>query len=390
MMSNENSFRINAEQVNISNWLESPFNQWAFHNVDKLLTCKKVANDPQNMRELSFNRSSLLDQFRLKDTGGPDLDLIQFLKATSTDGFVVLKNGKIVYEFYDNGMTAHTPHILMSITKSFTGLIAGMLASNNLINLDKLISDYIPEIAKTAYKRATIRHLMDMRVGNVLDKTQENAYENAVGWRPQSLETAPSNLHQFFAQLPNNSSTHGGSFNYISANTDLLGWVIERISGESFAKLVSELIWKPMGSADDAHMNVDSTGAAQSTRGLSTTSRDLAMFGQLILENGKRNGVEIIPAALLTDIITNGDHEAWKNGAFAQGFANLTMNYRSNWYIIQSEPQYQFAMGIYGQNLFIDQQNEIVVAKFSSQPTPLDFKMIAMTHSAFSAIRGLL
>jgi CubicO group peptidase (beta-lactamase class C family) len=389
-MSNQNSSQVNAEQVNISNWLESPFNQWAFHNINKFLKCEEVANDPENVWELPVSQSSLLDQFRLKVTDRPDLNLIEFLKASSTDGFVVLKKGEIIYEFYDNGMTAHTPHILMSATKSFTGLIAGMLACNNLINVDKLVSEYIPEIADTAYKGATIRHLMDMRVGNVLDKIQLNAYENAVGWRAQLLETGPSNLHHFFEQLPDNGATHGGSFNYISANTDLLGWVLERITGESYAKLVSKLIWKPMGAADSANMNTDGVGAAQTTRGLSTTTRDLARFGQSILENGQRNGIEIIPADLLTDIKTKGDHEAWQNGEFAQGFANLTMNYRSNWYIVKSEPQYQFAMGIYGQNLFIDEQNKIVVAKFSSQPTPLDFRIIAMTHWAFAAIRDLI
>ena len=86
----------------------------------------------------------------------------------------------------------------------------------------------------------------------------------------------------------------------------------------------------------------------------------------------------------------NGDRDAWKRGEFANGFAGMNMHYRSGWYVIDDAPKILFAMGIHGQNLFVDRANRLVIAKISSQNSPVDYQALPLTHRAFVKIRRCL
>ena len=91
---------------------------------------------------------------------GQAYDLKQMLAATASDGIVVLHDGRIVFEDYANGTTADTQHIIMSATKSMTGLVAGMLKARGLLDTEALVSDYVEEVTLTAYQGATIQQLL--------------------------------------------------------------------------------------------------------------------------------------------------------------------------------------------------------------------------------------
>jgi CubicO group peptidase (beta-lactamase class C family) len=382
----QNDPRLDA---NLSNWRNVPNSRWAFHNVDKLIPSKPITSDSANALPLA-NDSKSFDSLQIPAGRDSTIGFSDFLRRTCTDGFVVVADGKLVCEFYDNGTTAHTPHILMSASKSVTGLVAGILQDKGQLDIDAPVSTYVPEIARTAYRDATLRHLMDMRTGVRFDAQHLAAYAQSTGWEPVSTGKEATGLHQFFASATTPFNAHDGAFSYVSANTDLLGWAIERATGESFASLASELLWKPMGAEDDAYITVDSEGAPRCTGGLCATTRDLARLGQLMVEGGKRGSQSIVPESWIDDIANNGDHDAWKQGEFAPLFARMNMRYRSGWYVVDDEPKTLFAMGIYGQNLFIDRANRLVVAKVSSQKLPIDPTAVGLTLSAVAAIRRLV
>lgn len=89
---------------------------------------------------------------------------------------------------------------------------------------------------------------------------------------------------------------------------------------------------------------------------------------------------DIGPAAWIADIAESGDSDAWRTGEFAEGFAGMTMSYRNGWYVIHDEPETLFAMGIHGQNLFVDRVNRLVIAKVSSQNSPIDYQAVPLTR----------
>src|SRR3954447_19401162 len=116
-------------QVNLANWRNSPFSRWAFRNIRDILPVADIAPAieavaPLPVHLLSFEEFH--EEFRLSGEGGFTLSLSDVLSATATDGIVILYNGAIVFEAYDHGLTPHTPHIIMSATKSIVGLVCGI------------------------------------------------------------------------------------------------------------------------------------------------------------------------------------------------------------------------------------------------------------------------
>jgi len=376
-----------SRKADRSNWRTAPFSRWAFQHVPELIPTATVAHAPETVRDLPSAPRSL-EAFSLPVGGGRTLTLDEALAATTTDGLVVLLDGRIVHESYANGMTAETPHILMSATKSITGLVAGVLAGRGELEADAPVSLYVPETAGTGYEDATLRQLLDMRAGVRLDLTQQHAYAAATNWEAPSGQ--PADLHEFYATLAPTHEPHGGSFAYVSANTDLLGWAIERASGRPFADLASEFLWRPAGAAQDAYVTIDDMGAPRCTGGFVSTVRDFARLGLLVADDGRRDGAQVLPAAWIADMAEGGDREAWTTGEFAAGFRGMTMRYRSGWYVIDDAPQTLFAMGIHGQNLFVDRANRLVVAKVSSWAQPVDFRAIALTHRIYDELRRVV
>ena len=183
---------------------------------------------------------------------------------------------------------------------------------------------------------------------------------------------------------------HGGPFHYVSPNTDLLGWAIERASGERYADLVSRLLWAPMGAQRDAYITVDRLGAPRCAGGVCATARDLARLGLLIAQGGARDGRQIIPAAWIDDISSNGDPVAWDGGDFAHLFGGAAMHYRDKWYVTREARPLLFGLGVNGQNLFIERAGEVVIARFASQDAALDVPAIGITMAIVAAIRGRL
>ena len=368
--------------AHLSNWRSSPFNRWAFRNIDALMPTAPIWAG--SAWELPTAKAGALDGFVLK-AGGQTLSLEAVLAATATDGMVVLKSGRVVFEAYANGLQAHDRHILMSASKSVVGLLVGVLVDQGVLDVAAPVTAYLPEMASGPYAGATLRQLLDMRAGVQLTVEQQHAYGLASGWEPLADGETTQGLRAFLAGLQGPAAVHGGPFAYGSANTDLMGWVIERASGRAFSELVSELLWAPAGAEDDAAVTLDVAGSPRATGGICATVRDFARLGQRVVEDDP-----MIPTAWIQDIATGGDAEAWREGEFARAFGGMTMRYRSGWYVIDDAPQVLFAMGIHGQNLFLDRANDIVVAKVSSLGDPIDGRATGLNHRMFNEIRRLL
>jgi CubicO group peptidase (beta-lactamase class C family) len=330
------------------------------------------------------------------EADGRALGLRQYLDQTDTDGLVVLHDGRIVFEHYAEDMRPTTQHILMSVSKSVLGLLVGVLAAGGVFSLDSLVTEWIPEVGGTAYAGATLRDLLDMRAGVFFDENYLASagpiiqYRKAQNWDPLEPGDKPSDLRSFFCTLVDPDGTNGGKFHYVSPNTDLLGWVIERATGERYADLLSAHLWRPMGAERSAYITVDRLGAPRCAGGLCTTARDLARLGLLMAERGQYAGRQVVPSAWIDDIATNGDVQAWDDGDFAKYLPDMPIHYRSKWYVLRGDAPMMFGIGIFGQNLFVDPKNGVVIAKLSSQTLPMDEARILLTMRGIAAMRSYL
>jgi CubicO group peptidase (beta-lactamase class C family) len=374
-----------------TNWLTAPYNKWAFHNVEKVISVVSVPAGSFTREDFPEGHADL-SGFSLNSGGNNPLTLQAWLRATDTDAIIILKDGRLVYEFYDNGTSRTTPHILHSSTKAVMGLLLGILAHDGLLDMEAPAEHYVPALAATGYSGATLRNLIDMRAGVV--PTSEQALENANA--ASAIPATPGGpiptFHGVIDTLKAAQRPHGGNFNYISVNTQVVGWVIEHATGRKVADLISEKLWKPLGAQSGAYMGVDREGAPWCAGGFCATARDFAMIGDLVLNDGRRESHEIVPSSWITDLSAGGDREAWAQGEWGQLFAPLSpnMNYRSGWYTIHDDPELLFAMGVHGQNLFIDRKNNIAIAKLSSWPKQVDPQRMGLTHLAIRELRRCL
>jgi CubicO group peptidase (beta-lactamase class C family) len=364
-----------GSQVTLANWRTPPFSRWAFQHVRELIPSADIANDPAKVAPLPSAPAAL--------------DIGRELAATDTDALVVLHRGRLVYEHYANGMSADTPHILMSVSKSMLGLLAGVLARAGVLDLERDVTHIVPELGRTAYRGASVRQLLDMRAGILWDEDYHAVsgpiveYRKSTNWNPLGPGEAASDLRTFFGNLEKSDGAHGGRFHYVSPNTDLLGWVIERAAGRRYADLMSELVWRPIGAERSAYITVDRLGAPRCAGGMCATARDLARVGQAMVDG-------LLPKAWVDDIESNGDPAAWQAGAFVGLFRVAPIHYRSKWYVVRGEAPALFGFGVHGQFLLVDRANQVVAAKFSSQELPLDAQRIPDSLQLLQTIRSRL
>lgn len=382
-------------QVTLANWRVSPFNTWGFQHVREIVPSADIPNDPDDPWRLP-RADAALSALAIEDDTGNRVGLDEFLARTQTDAFVVVHRGHVVCEHYANGMGPATPHILMSVSKSMLGLLAGTLAAHGVLDPDAPAEHYVPELRGSAFQGATLRQLQDMRSALAFDEDYLATsgpivqYRKATNWNPLSPGEAATDLRAFLPTLADTTGPHGGAFNYVSPCTDLLGWIIERAAGQRYADLFSQRIWRPLGAAYPCYITVDRLGAPRCAGGMCMTAMDLARVGQMLVADGRRGARQIVPAAWIDDITTAGDPEAWRAGPFVPYFPGRHIHYRAKWYVERGTHPVMSGFGIHGQHLFVDRARQIVVVKFSSQALPLDGDAIRITYRAMDAIRSLL
>lgn len=379
---------VGEDQVTLANWRIAPFSSWAFSHVREIIQTADIPNNPQDVWELHSDLADLAD-LAVDDA----LNLNGYLDATYTDAFLVIHQGKIIAEDYRNAADAHKPHILMSVSKSMLGALSGILADQGILDTAAPVTDYVPEIADTAWKGASVQNLLDMRAGIGFDEDYEATsgaiiqYRKSTGWNPPEPGDSPSDLRSFFNQMSDTDGPHMGRFHYVSPNTDLMAWIIERAAGTRYADLMSQHLWQPMGAETSAYITVDRLGAPRAAGGMCVTVRDLARVGLLVANRGRRGSVQVLPQAWVDDVLNNGDPQAWANGDFAEYFPGRDMHYRNKWYVERGDHPMVFCIGIHGQNLYVCPEQQLVVAKMSSRPTPLDPDVSRLNLKMLAALR---
>jgi len=381
------------QRVTHANQLLKPYNRWSFQNELKLNCTSDVWRGggavlpfeiaPRSLNDVTY-RNGAGDQFTFDD----------MVDLSYTDGIIVLHQGKMIYERYLNGMQPHTLHAWASASKSMTGTLAAMLAHEGLFDLDALVLTYLPELTDSGFGDATVRQVMDMTAAvgfaddhHDPDGIAENwRYGLAMGWRAKPDDyDGPQDSYAFLPTIQKNG-VHGEKFTYLTLNTDVISWLIRRLTGQTLADLMRDKIWMKLGAERDAFWIVDSAAAETAGSGLISTLPDMARFGQMMLQRGAFNGQQIVPSAVIEDIENGADKAAFSR-SMASSPGNRGYSYHNQWWNTHSAYGAYQAIGYGGQILYIAPAVQLVVAKFSSYPTPTpagnEF------YSAFAALPAL-
>lgn len=371
-------------------FFQFPKSRWAFAHIQELMPTARISRGTGPVTSLPKKLRNDLDAVTFTPLGGGDkMTWAQAFEAVYGDAILVLHKGKIVYERYDGAMGPDQPHIAFSVTKSYFGTLAEMMIADGVLDETALISRYIPELAESGFGDATVRQVLDMTTGLAYseDYTDPNSdigkFSLAVGAGPAPPGyTGPRAAYDYLPTVPKKGA-HDEAFAYKSVNTEVIGWLIARITGNRPHDVLSDRIWSKMGMEHDASIIVDSAGSPFTAGGLNLTLRDMARFGEMIRNNGRFNGKQIVPAAVVKKIRTGG-----KTNDFAKaGYKLLTgWSYKSQWWLTHNAHGAFNARGVHGQTIFIDPKAEMVIARFASNPKAANANFDGISLPAYQAI----
>ena len=365
------TFPPTAEQVvNDQNRGKYPQLRWTLQHTRELVPTRNIPRGTGVASALPSAEKNL-DAYTFDDDKGGKITVADWLKNTYTDAVVVLHKGRVVYERYLNQMRPETPHLLFSVTKSFTGLLAAQLVHEGKIDPNALVTKYVPELAESAWGDMKVREVMDMtgavRFREVYTDPTSEVFAYAFSSNmlaPPPNYAGPKNTYDFLKTLKKEGE-HGAGFVYRTVHSEVLGWIVTRVTGKHFTDVVGERLWSKLGMEEDAYMMVDSVGTPLQGAGLNATARDLARFGEMLRRGGEFNGQRVIDKAVIDDIAKGGDREKFKAGgmAFRAGYS-----YHNQWWILHNADGAYEASGIHGQMIHINPAAEMVVIKLSSHP----------------------
>ncbi|MCD2442006.1 beta-lactamase family protein [Agromyces sp. SYSU K20354] len=347
----------------LDSWQQAPDNRWAFANLGELVPTATISRTrPTVPGAATVRLGALTSQL-------PTLE--QQLEATYTDAFLVLRGHEVVAEYSKPGFALDQRHLIMSVSKSICGLTVGALVDDSRIDPARQVTDYVPELAGSVYDGPTVRHVLDMQVAIDYDEDYVNpaaevqTHDRAAGWR-RRREGDPIDTYAFLTTL--RGSGEVGEFQYCSANTDVLAWIVERVTGARYHEIVSELVWSKLDAGRDAIITVDAAGFGFANGGVSCTARDLARVGRLVLDSGVAPGGRVVSEEWAHAILAGGDRDAMTYDGFTSAFPDGS--YTAQWWCTGNDRGNVSGIGIHGQNLWLDPRTDSVIVKFSTWPEP--------------------
>lgn len=320
-----------------------------YQHFDKLFETQQVKADGDVWR---LEKSPLSLANFTYEAGGQTYRWDEFFERTKANAAIVLKDGKIVSEVYRNGSGPQTRFIVYSMSKSVMSVLAGLAIEDGKLAVDDPVTKHLPELTGTAYDGATIRHLLTMRSGVAWTE----AY--APGTELDRVRDASTNqntmYYEDYAPTAARAAEPGVRFNYSTLETGILGMAVERAIGRPVPDYMSDRLWKPAG------MEFDGYWMAQGPEGrlrpwfgagFNSSLRDFARLGQLMMDGGKANGRQVVPADWVKLTTSNPDGG----------------NYMYSWWPVSGAGGFA-ARGTYGQSMMADPATNTLLVVFSYWP----------------------
>ena len=326
------------------------------YNFADIRDHKKFPNMPVERQPgaTPFTFATLPDSAQLNFTtniNGRSLSSDEFMKKTGTVALLVIKNDTLLLEQYRHRKGEDVIVPSFSVAKSFTSALLGIaIAEGHIDSVQQSIRDYVPELPEEPFQAITLEHLLEMRSGLKFNESYVNPFGHvATSYYGTNLKKFTKNLKA--KRAPDES------YNYISINTQLLGWAIENATGKKLAEYLEEKIWQPLGMEYDASWSLDSRRhqTAKAFCCINARARDFAKFGRLYLNKGRWEGQQIIP-------------EEWveRSTDFTLGQNSF---YRYQWWKRGNAfPKDFYAQGILGQFIYVNPEENLIAVRLGKRP----------------------
>jgi CubicO group peptidase (beta-lactamase class C family) len=354
-----------------------------FRNIDRLFPFNVVRRGAI-VHELERSESPLT---RVEfSSGGKAYDLVDYMALNRVTGLLVLKDGRIAFEDYEMGNSERTRWVSMSVAKSITATLIGAAIQEGFINgIDDPVTQYLPQLDRTAYDGVSIRHLLQMASGSKWDETYTDPKSDRRRMLEAQLSQRAGSILEVMAGLPR-AYDPGSAWNYNSGDTFVAAAVVRNAVGRSLAQYLSERIWGKFGMESDALWWLDSPqGTEIGGSGFGATLRDYGRFGLFLLNDGMAGKERILPPGWVREA-----------GSSKRVGGNL-VNYGYLFWSFDAPPGSIHdgafrAWGIYGQHIYMNPKEKVVIVVWGALPKPSGTEPLVDTDffaAATAALRPL-
>ncbi|MBV9677089.1 MAG: serine hydrolase [Acidobacteriaceae bacterium] len=332
-----------------------------FRHIDKLFPTRTVLHGGS---VYPLPKSSRILRSVPFVSGGRRHDLFDYLSLNRVSGLLVVKDGTIVLEDYELGNNDQTRWVSWSMVKSISSTLVGAAIQDGyIISLDDKVTKYLPKLAGSAYGETTIRNVLQMASGVRWDETYTNPKSDRRRMLDLQVAQKGGAILQFLGTLPR-AGAPGSIWNYSTGETHLIGALVSAAVKRPLAQYLSQKIWSKFGMESDATWWLESPGGLEvGGSGLSATLRDYGRFGVFVLNGGMAGKERVVPPGWFSE------------AGSPKRVGNQLVNYGYMWWVVNpsegSIHQGAFeAIGIFGQVIYINPKQHMVIVVWSARPKP--------------------
>ena len=334
-----------------------------YRNMDRIVPVRwiRAGDKPLPLPERLLD----LDAVPVAHDGG-QATVADILDDLSVAGLLVIKDGAIVYERYRLGNDRDSRWISYSVAKSVVSMLVGAAIRDGYIeSVDEKVSDYLPRLKGSAYDQARIRDILQMASGVAWDETYDDPESdiNQASWHTLAL-------YDYLDDKPRNGAP-GATFNYNTAETNLVGSLLRAAIGNNLSTYLEEKIWRPFGMESDAAWSLTEPGGGEfGGCCINATLRDYGRLGLFALNNGRlADGTPVLPKDWMAESTTPSPAASF---------------YGYLWWL-PGNGAYR-ASGIFGQGIYIDPSRNLVIALHSARRHASRDEDWALQAALFQAI----
>ncbi len=334
-----------------------------YRNIDKVFPTRVISAGgspyglPEHMIDLNGVQISFEDKVLTTD---------EYFSQQNVAGLLVIKNGRIVYERYGLGNSQDSLWVSFSVAKSVTSLLIGVAIRDGYIkSIDEKVTDYLPRLKGSSYDQATIRNILQMSSGVQWNEDYADPDSDI-----NSSEGNTLRLYEYLREKPRDTAP-GEEFNYNTAETNLVGTLLRSAIGNNLATYLSVKIWRPFGMRSDANWMLSEPGGGE-VGGccISATLRDYGRIGLFALGDGRLpDGTQVLP-------------DNWMAESTSPSKGNAGYGYL--WWL--NEGGVYRAKGIFGQGIYINPQEKVVIALHSARAVASKGSDWALQNALYTAL----
>jgi len=361
--------------VTLENWDDGgELSHFAYQHISEVFPVAVIGRGSGPVAPFPIEIHPEIGRYVVDSEDGRSVTLDQAMTSRPFDGFVVVHRGRIVYERYPR-MRPTDRHLMFSVTKAFVGMAVAILEDRGQVHLDRPVADYVSDLKGTAWETIPLRDVLEMASGIEAGESSADPYsdpknthyqfEASLGILPKTAAMAPDvqreETYHYLRSL-RRARAPGVAWEYCSANTAVLAWLVERVSGRTLADFLSDEVWSRMGAEADAQIVVNRNGIAVAHAGLSATLRDLARFGRLLTPSAPPVGAaggagRVFSEAVVRRITSGGRPQILAAGSHPKWLHHVAYQ----WDAVTDKGDF-FKGGFGDQLLYVAPRKDVVIA----------------------------